>query len=112
MAYDEGLAERIRESIRELRDASERRMFGGIAFLLGGRMFVGIVKDALMVRVGVDAHPQALARPHVRPMDFTGRPMQGYVFVDPPGYEDDAALERWIQDGLAHARALGPKAGA
>src|SRR5688572_3041589 len=71
-------------------------MFGGIAFLLDGKMFIGIANDDLMVRVGPDRHDEALARPHVRPMDFTGRPMRGYVFVAPAGIRDARALTRWI----------------
>ena len=96
MAYDEGLAERIRETLAAERGLAEKKMFGGIAFMEGGHMFVGIVGDALMARIGAEGHEVALSEPHVRPMDFTGRPMKGYVFVDPPGIEDDARLEGWI----------------
>ena len=96
MAYDEALAGRIRTVLAKWRGVDEKRMFGGIAFLLGGHMFCGIVKDDLMVRVGPDRHEAALTEPHVRPMDFTGRPMKGYVFVAPAGCRADAALARWV----------------
>ena len=97
MAFDEGLAERIREVLHADQGVTERKMFGGLAFMLRGNMLVGILGDRLMARVGPDAHPQALTRPHVRPMDFSGRPMKGYVYVDPPGYLEDDALAEWVQ---------------
>ena len=92
MTYDEGLAERIRETLGEPPGLTERKMFGGIAFMLNGNMACGIIRDELMARVGPDAFDQALSRPHVREMDFAGRPMKGMVFVEPAGVEDDAAL--------------------
>jgi TfoX/Sxy family transcriptional regulator of competence genes len=106
MAYDEGLAEQIRSVLEEEGGISEKKMFGGIAFLRSGHMFVGIVKDDLMVRVGPERHEQALAQPHVRPMDFTGRPMSGYVFVAPAGISDDAGLARWVKMGLSFVSSL------
>lgn len=106
MAYDEGLAQRIRELLDEQPGLSERRMFGGLAFLVGGNMAVGIVKDELMVRVGPAAHGAALAEPHARTMDFTKRPMKGLVFVAPAGFEDDADLSRWVERGVRFAASL------
>jgi TfoX/Sxy family transcriptional regulator of competence genes len=106
MAYDEGLAERIRERLDEQSGLSEKRMFGGLAFLVGGNMAVGIVKDELMVRVGPAAYDAALAEPHARPMDFTKRPMKGFVFVAPDGFDDDADLSRWLERGLRFAASL------
>jgi hypothetical protein len=97
VAYDEGLAERIRDVLRSRPNLSERAMFGGLAFMLDGHMAVGIIGDTLMARVGPEAYEQALARRHVRTMDFTGRPMKGYVFVDSPGLERDADLAAWIE---------------
>jgi TfoX/Sxy family transcriptional regulator of competence genes len=97
MAYDEGLAERIRSTLQDEFAFTEKKMFGGIAFLLDGRMFVGIVKDDLMVRVGPDHYAASLKRPHVRPMDFTGKPMEGYVYVAPRGVSEDDELERWVR---------------
>jgi TfoX/Sxy family transcriptional regulator of competence genes len=74
----------------------EKRMFGGLAFLERGLMVVGVSGGSLMARVGPAAHPDALAQPHARPMDFTGRPMTGYVYVDPAGLASDADLRRWV----------------
>lgn len=106
MSYDEGLADRIRDALTGEAGIGEKEMFGGIAFLHAGRMFVGIVKDELMVRVGPDRHDESLRERHVRPMDFTGRPMKGYVFVKPAGIESDAALEKWIRRALEHVQTL------
>ena len=80
-------------------DIEERKMFGGLAFLRGGRMFVGITGDDLMVRVGPERYEESLAKPHVRPMDFTGRPMKGYVYVAPAGRRTDASLRAWVTLG-------------
>jgi TfoX/Sxy family transcriptional regulator of competence genes len=106
MAYDEGLAERIRSTLEAEREITEKKMFGGVAFLLRGKMFVGIVKDDLMVRVGPVEYENALENQFARPMDFTGKPMAGYVFVAPEGTEDDDALERWVRLGLNFASTL------
>ena len=99
MAYDEKLAARLRRAVGRRRGVTEKKMFGGLAFLAGGRMFCGIVKDDLMVRVGPERHAEALRKPHVRPMDFTGRPMKGYVFVGPPGCRTDKAVAAWVEWG-------------
>jgi len=96
MAYDEKLAGRVRAAVVHLPDLTEKKMFGGLAFLLDGRMFCGIIGDQLVVRVGPDRYEQALAEPHVRPMDFTGRPMRGYVYVGPAGARNRKAVEKWV----------------
>ena len=96
MAFDEGLAERIRELLKDRRGVAERKMFGGLAFMLNGHMLIGILGDTLMARVGPDSYAKALAQKHVRQMDYTGKPMKGYVYVAPEGFESDAALEGWI----------------
>lgn len=103
MAYDEELAERIRRSLANRGGITERKMFGGLAFLLGGKMFCGIVNDDLMVRVGPERYEEALGRPHVRPMDFTGRPMNGYVFVAPTGCSTEKAVRGWVESGAEFA---------
>lgn len=109
MAYDEGLAQRVREMLEPQRGTSERKMFGGLAFMLDGNMCCGIVGDDLMVRVGPDRYDAALAEPHAREMDFTGRAMRGMVYVDAGGIEDDDTLEAWVKQGVDHARSLPPK---
>ena len=109
MAYDEGLAQRIREALDERVDLTEKKMFGGLAFLLGGNMCAGIVGEELMVRVGPDAWQDALAQPHAREMDFTGRSMKGFVYVGCEGFDDDATLLAWLQRGVAFASSLPAK---
>ena len=109
MAYDEGLAERIRDVVTGRKGVTEKKMFGGVAFMRGDKMFVGIVKDELMVRCGPENIDLALGKPHVRRMDFTGRPMKGYVFVAPEGVVDDAALKWWVDLAAAHVATLPAK---
>lgn len=109
MAYDEGLAERIRDILSDRSDVIEKRMFGGLAFLVQGRMCVGIVKGDLMVRVGLEAHAKLIREPHAREMDFTGRPMKGFVYVSAPGFESDADLRRWTERGVSYASTLPAK---
>ena len=101
MAYDEGLAQRLREYFDERPDVIEKKMFGGIAFMVQGNMSVGVTNSGdLMVRVGKDGHDQALAQPFARPMDFTGKKMKGFVFVEPDGFESDEDLAAWIERSL------------
>ena len=109
MSYDEGLAERLREALQSKRDISEKKMFGGLAFMSRGYMFIGITGDILMARVGPEYYQRALSRPHVRVMDFTGKPMKGYVFVDPPGFENDSDLSDWVQRCHRFVQSLPPK---
>ena len=109
MAYDEDLADRVRAALPDGEEVTERRMFGGLAFMLGGHMFCGVVKDTLMVRLGPAAAEQALGQPHVRPMDFTGRPMKGMVFVDSDGLRDEGELREWVDAAAGYARGLPPK---
>jgi len=109
MSFDEGLAERIREIFQMDRSVSEKKMFGGLAFITRGYMFVGILGDNLMARVGPENYEQALSRFHVRKMDFTGKPMKGYVFVAPPGFEKDSDLYQWVNQCLIFVKSLPPK---
>ena len=109
MAYDEKLAERVRRALSGREGLSDRKMFGGIAYMLDGNMFCGIVKDQLMVRVGPERYDDALARPHAAPMDFTGRSMRGMVYVTPDGFRTDSDLKRWLELGLEFAASLPPK---
>jgi TfoX/Sxy family transcriptional regulator of competence genes len=109
MAYDEGLAERLREILAEEPGLSEKKMFGGLALMWQGHMFCGIIGQRLMVRVGPEQYEQALAEPHTQAMDFTGRPMKGYVYVEPEGLAEDDDLREWARRGLAFVESLPPK---
>jgi len=110
MAYDEKLAARIQKILAGRNDIVEKEMFGGIAYMVNGHMAVGIIRNDLMVRVGPDAHDDALAQPDTRPMDFAGRPMRGMIYVSPDGVKSPKALAGWVQRGVDHALTLPPKA--
>lgn len=101
MAYDEKLAERIRKYLNDRVAATEKRMMGGLTFMVNEKMCVGAVNDSLMVRFDPDLHDQILAKPGVRPMDFTGKPMQGYVFVDQSVVGGDELLGFWLDLALS-----------
>jgi TfoX/Sxy family transcriptional regulator of competence genes len=103
MPYDEGLAQRIRELLEDDPRISEKKMFGGIGFFVNGNMAAGTMRDELMVRVGPGGHDAAIAQPHARAMDFTGRTMRGFVQVAPAGFEDDTDLAAWLARGIAYA---------
>ncbi len=109
MAFDEGLAQRIREYFQGHTLAEEKRMFGGLGFLLSGNMCVGVMGDEMVVRVGPPNYTAALARPHARPFDFTGRAMQGWVMVGADGLAEDEDLHSWLVRGEQFASALPPK---
>jgi hypothetical protein len=109
MAYDEGLAQRVRETLGTRPGISEKKMFGGLCFLLRGNMTCGIRGDELMVRIGPDGWADALAQPHAREMDFTGRSLRGFVYVAAAGIEDDDGLEYWVRRGVDFAGSLPPK---
>ena len=105
MAYNERLAARVRAALASRTGISERKMFGGLAFLLDGKMSVGVMGDDLMVRTGDDAYEGALARPGARPMDFTGRVSKGMVYVAASGTSKEADLRRWVAAGIDAAHA-------
>jgi len=109
MAFDEDLAERIRETLGVDLSISERKMFGGLCFMSDGNMCFGILGSEIMVRVGPDAYAAALRLPYAREMDFTGRSMRGMVFVGDDGIENDNDLESWLERGLSYAHSLPPK---
>lgn len=109
MAYDARLAERIRLILSDRDDLSERKMFGGVAFMLHGNMCIGVNGDELMVRVGPDRYGKAVQRKHAREMDFTGRALKGFVYVSAAGVGSRAALTSWIEAGVAFADRLPPK---
>ena len=106
MAYDESLAERVRAALASEPGVIEKKMFGGLAFMVRGHMACGIVGDELMVRVGADAYDDALGRPHASPCEFTGRPMKGMVMVGRAGFASEGDLATWVESGAAFARTL------
>ena len=109
MPHNEELAERVRRVLKGKRQVGERKMFGGLTFMVRGNMACGVENDRLMVRVGPDAQDDALGQPHARPMDFTGRPMKGFVFVEPAGLKKDRDLKAWVQRGVDFAMSLPAK---
>ena len=111
MAYDKKLAERVRAVIEGRDDVDEKPMFGGLCLLAHGNMFAGIQGETLMAGVGPERHDEALARPHARIMDFSGRPMRGYVYVDPPGIASEAQLREWVELSLTFVDTLPAKSG-
>jgi TfoX/Sxy family transcriptional regulator of competence genes len=100
MAFDESLAERIRVALARKKGIENKKMFGGIGFLLQGNMLVGVWKNSLIVRVGPEGYEDALLEPHVKDFDITGRPMKGWVLVEPEGVEDDDKLKSWIDRAM------------
>jgi len=109
MAYDEGLATRIREMLGDQPGLAEQRMFGGLAFLVQGNMACGVRGEDLIVRLDADAAESVQGEPGVRPFDLTGRPMKGWLLVAADGHAEDDDLRRWVDRGLAYAAALPPK---
>lgn len=110
MAFDEELADRMREVLSARPEVDERKMFGGLAFMVNGNMACGIVGDELMVRVGSDNYEDALAQPYAREMTFTGKAMKGMVYVAPEGFASRGDLTAWIRRGTDFAGGLPPKA--
>ena len=109
MAYDEALAARIRKTLARRRDIAEKKMFGGICFLLNGNICVGVWKDFLIVRVGPDKYEESLIEPFVKKFDITGRAMTGWVMVDPGGIETADDVNDWVQIAIKFTRKLLPK---
>ena len=109
MAFDEALADRVRDLLEPRAEVTERRMFGGIAFMVAGNMAVGVINDDLMVRLDPADAERALAEPHTRPMDFTGTPAKNMVYVDPNGTATDEDLGPWVDAGADFAASLPPK---
>jgi TfoX/Sxy family transcriptional regulator of competence genes len=110
MAYDEDLANRIRELIARDPDVTEKRMFGGLAFLIGGRMAVAASREGgIMVRIDPDQTDTLLAKPHTRPFEMRGRELDGWLRVDPEGLKTKRQLEPWVKRGVDYARSLPPK---
>jgi TfoX/Sxy family transcriptional regulator of competence genes len=110
VGYDETLAARIRVVLGDRTDVVEKKMFGGLCFMVGGAMCCGLTKSDFMVRVGADQYDDALAQPHARPMDFTGKPLAGMVYVAPEGLRTRSALAKWVGRGVSFVSSLPPKA--
>ena len=109
MAYDEGLAQRICEQLQEQLGFEEKKMFGGICFMVNNHMCCGIVKDTLIARVGPDNYEDCLSIEHAREMDFTGKAMKGMIYVSPEGIESDLNLNEWLRYSLDFIESLPPK---
>lgn len=109
MAYDAEFAARVRRALGNRKQFEERAMFGGLAFMISGHMCCGILGSELMLRLGRAGAETALRRPHVRPMDFTGRPLQGMVFVHPDGTSSARALQGWVDRAKEFVHSLPPK---
>ena len=109
MAFDEGLAQRLREHLRDIPGVEEKSMFGGLAFMVRGNMCVGVVHSTLMARVGADQYETLLSHPHARPMDFTGKPLRGFIYVDEEGIEEDDDLQAWIDRACGFVQTLPAK---
>jgi len=108
MAFDELLADRVRARLQRVAGVSEKKMFGGLAFMTGGHLTVGVYGDGLIARIGAQDMDAASAEPGVRPFDMTGRPMRGIVVIDGAAL-DDKALDRWIEQARSYAAGLPPK---
>jgi TfoX/Sxy family transcriptional regulator of competence genes len=110
VAFDEDLANRIRELIGDQDGLTERKMFGGVAFMIGGHMSVAASREGgLLLRIPPDQTDALLKKPHARPFVMRGREMDGWVRIDAKGVATRAQLERWVERGVAHARSLPPK---
>jgi len=109
MAFSESLAKRIRERLARRKNVEEKKMFGGVGFLFNGNMLVGVWRDSLIVRLGPDEGDEALLEPHVKEFDITGRPIKGWVLVEPEGVVEDQALKDWIQRAVRFVGTLPTK---
>ena len=106
MAFSESLAARIRDAVVRKKNIEEKKMFGGVGFLLNGNMLVGVWKDSLIVRLGLDGYEDALLESHVREFDITGKPMKGWVMVEPEGIQSDDQLAGWIERAVTFVKTL------
>ena len=109
MAYDEGVAQRLREFFAGRNDVTEMKMFGGIAFMLAGNICCGVIGEVLMARMGPEQYKEALGKPYAEEMDFTGRPMKGFVYVEPEAFSSDDDLRSWIRLCAQFVGGLPPK---
>jgi TfoX/Sxy family transcriptional regulator of competence genes len=109
MAYNESLAQRVHILLKRQQGFSQRKMFGGLCFMLHGNMCCGITQDELMLRLGKTNTQTALEIPYTREMDFTGKPIKSMIYVERPGFEDDDDLKSWINQAVIFVKSLPPK---
>ena len=109
MAFDEEVARRIRIALAEAPKVVEKRMFGGVAFMVRGNMCCGVIGDRLMLRVGPVGYDTALSRPHAKPMGITGRPMKGMIYVEPAGFASPMDLKKWVERAMEFTLSLPAK---
>jgi TfoX/Sxy family transcriptional regulator of competence genes len=109
MPYSEALARRVRDALGHRRGLSEKKMFGGVGFLLNGNMCVGVWQNSLIARIGLDAYASALTEPHVTEFDVTGRAMKGWVMVEPDGLANYEQLRAWMERAVAFVKTLPTK---
>ena len=109
MPYNEEIDGRVKKAIARWKNTDRKNMFGGVCHLLHGNMFCGVYKDFLILRLGEEKGSKALALPHVRPFDITGRPMKGWVMVGPDGFKTDHELASWLHQAREFAGSLPPK---
>jgi len=109
MAFDEDLANRVRKILAKVDGVSEKKMFGGLCFLINGNMALGLANDDLMIRVGPESYEKMLAKPNVRKMDFTGKPLKGFLYVGTKGTDSDKDLKKWVSRSIEFAMSLPPK---
>jgi len=109
MAYSDELVKRLRRVFQDRTDVAEKKMFGGLTFMVRGHMCCGVAGEDLMVRVGPDQYVDSVLLPHARPMDITGRAMKGFVFVEPAGLKSDTDLKDWVDQGIKFVSTLPPR---
>ena len=109
MPYNEAVADRVRRTLARRKGVTEKKMFGGLSFLVNGHMACGVLRDDIVLRLAPEVASEALGDPNVREMDFTGRLMKGLVYLEPAGYASAADLKGWIEKAIKHARSLPPK---
>jgi TfoX/Sxy family transcriptional regulator of competence genes len=111
MAYNPQLLERIRAVLAQRTDVTEKKMFGGVAFMVRGNMACGPHGDNLLIRIGEEAAAKAMTEKHVKPMMFTGRPLKPFATIEAPGLKTESQLRRWVTMAADYAASLPPKAG-
>ena len=109
MAFDLGLADRVRSIVERRGSFMERKMFGGVAFMVNSHMCCGVVKNDLVLRLSTERDAASLRQAHTRPMDFSGKPMKSMIYVDPQGTDSDQSLETWVESALSFVRSLTAK---